>query len=267
MITSRANPRIKQLLQLQKPRERRAQGLIVIEGMREIKRASTSGWSFTELYVCDDLVKFADRHFLDELARKCPTEHISHQVFEHIAYRGNSDGVIALAKEPKLDLNSLELDDNPLIIVMESVEKPGNLGAIMRTADAAGINAVIVCDPATDLFNPNTIRSSVGCIFSLPVRACSSEDAFRWLSEQKISIAATTLEASDDYLDVDFTGSTAIVLGTEADGLSKFWTEKAQKRIKIEMKGIADSLNVAAAAAIITFEAVRQRKKAALKNQ
>lgn len=268
MITSRSNPKIKQLVRLQKPRERRASGLVIIEGMREIRRARASGWTFTELYVCEDLVKFADRHFVDELASTCRTERISPEVFEHMAYRENSDGVLALASEPKLGLSSLMPGNNPLILVLESVEKPGNLGAIMRTADAAGVNAVLVCDPATDLFNPNTIRSSVGCIFTVPVRACTSQEAFDWLKDHHISIASTTLEGSTDYLDADLSGPIAIVMGTEADGLSRFWTEKAHHRIRIEMKGMADSLNVSAATAIVTFEAVRQRRMSdLLKNQ
>ncbi|HMM12034.1 MAG TPA: RNA methyltransferase [Bacteroidales bacterium] len=263
MITSRANPRIKQLVQLQKPRERRAQGLVVIEGMREIRRAATSGWNFTELFVCDELVKFADRHVVETLAQRCRTERISTEVFEHVAYRENSDGVIALAKAPDWSLNTLNPGANPLILVLEAVEKPGNLGAILRTADAAGVNAVLVCDPATDLFNPNTIRSSVGCIFTVPVRACSSQQALTWLGEHQIVIFATTLEASENYLNADYTVPTAIVLGTEADGLSPFWIKHAHHRIKIPMSGVADSLNVSTAAAIVTFEAIRQRKQKA----
>ncbi len=262
MITSRSNPKIKQLVKLQKPRERRASGLVIIEGIREIRRAWASGWTFSELFVCEDLVKFADRHFIDELSSQCQTERISTEAFEHVAYRENSDGLLALARKPKLSLSSLMPGNNPLILVVESVEKPGNLGAIMRTADAAGVNAVLVCDPATDLFNPNTIRSSVGCIFTVPVRACTSQEAFDWLKDHKISVASTTLEGSTDYLDADLTGPVAIVMGTEADGLSRFWTENAHHRIRIEMKGIADSLNVSAAAAIVTFEAIRQRRKA-----
>lgn len=264
MITSRSNPKIKQLVKLQKPRDRRASGLVIIEGMREIRRARASGWMFTELCLCEELVKFADRHFVDELTLICPTERISQEVFKHVAYRENSDGVVALASEPNLSLNTLMPGNNPLILVLESVEKPGNLGAIMRTADAAGVNAVLVCDPATDLFNPNTIRSSVGCIFTVPVRACTSQEAFDWLKDHKISVASTTLEGSTDYLDADLTGPVAIVMGTEADGLSRFWIENAHHRIRIEMKGIADSLNVSATAAIVTFEAVRQRRLADL---
>ncbi|MBK9290335.1 MAG: RNA methyltransferase [Bacteroidetes bacterium] len=260
MITSRSNPRIKRLLQLQKPRERREAGLVVIEGMREIRRAKLSGWQFDELYVCEELIKPDDRGFAEELMRSCLVHPISREVFGHVAYRENSDGIIALAKEPKLNLNSLKISSNPLILVLESVEKPGNLGAIMRTADAAGVDAVMVCDPATDLFNPNAIRSSVGCIFTVQVRACTSGEALDWLQKHGISIAATHLEASADYLDTDFTGPTAIVMGTEADGLSAFWSKNAHKRIRIRMHGVADSLNVSVAAAIVTFEALRQRR-------
>ncbi len=260
MISSRANPKIRQLVQLQKPRERRNQGIVVIEGMRELRRSAASGWSFTELYLCDELIKFNDRNFVEELSAQCRTEYISREIFEYIAYRENSDGILALAKEPKLGLSSLEPGENPLILVLEAVEKPGNLGAIMRTADAAGVNAVLVCDPATDLYNPNTIRSSVGCIFTVNVRACTSVEAMQWLKQHQITIIATSLEASQNYLDIDFSGPAAIVMGTEADGLTRFWTEGADKRIRIEMQGIADSLNVSVAAAIVTFEAVRQRR-------
>lgn len=260
MITSRSNPRIKQLIHLQKPRERRQQGLVVVEGMREINRAHASGWRFTEVYVCSELVKPADRRFVELLQQQSRVEYISREVFEHVAYRENADGLIALAPEPKLSLESLAVGNNPLVLVLEAVEKPGNLGAIMRTADAAGVDAVLVCDPATDLFNPNTIRSSIGCIFTVPVRACTSNQAFAWLRAHQISVAATSLEASKNYLDADFTVPTAIVLGTEADGLSEFWTRRADQRIRIEMRGMADSLNVSVAAAIVTFEAIRQRR-------
>lgn len=260
MITSRSNPKIKQLVQLQKPRERRAQKLVLIEGMRELRRAVASGWTFKELFVCEDLVDFADRNFVESLIANCRAEFVSREVFDLIAYRENSDGLLALANEPQLSLSSLELGPNPLILVLESVEKPGNLGAIMRTADAAGVDAVLVCDPATDLFNPNTIRSSVGCIFTVPVRASTSHEALEWLKKHHISTAATTLEASTNYLDVDYTHPTAIVMGTEAEGLSGFWTENAQQRIRIDMNGVADSLNVSVTAAIVTFEALRQRR-------
>jgi len=157
-------------------------------------------------------------------------------------------------------LDTLQLPEKPFIIVLESVEKPGNLGAILRTADAAGVDAIIVCDPQTDFYNPNVIRSSIGCIFTKQVIACGSKEALQWMKQKDIRIFATDLAASEWYHETDFTQPSAIVMGTEADGLTNFWLRNADSRIKIPMRGYIDSLNVSVSTAVITFEAMRQRK-------
>ena len=176
-----------------------------------------------------------------------------------MAYREGSDGILTLAKPKSHALENLSLEEDPFIIVLESVEKPGNLGAVLRTADAAKVSAVVICDPATDLYNPNTIRSSVGCAFTVPIAICTSEEALSYLKSKKIKTFAAELGASQWYHETDFTKGSAIIMGTEADGLTNFWLENADARIKIPMRGEIDSLNVSVSTAVITFEAMRQR--------
>ena len=177
-----------------------------------------------------------------------------------MAYRGSTEGVLAVVKTRKLQLEDLKLPDNPLIVVLESVEKPGNLGAVLRSADAASADAVIVCDPLTDVFNPNLIRSSIGAIFSVPCVACTSADCIRFLKERQIQILTAQLQDSHLYYDTDMRCATAIVMGTESTGLTEQWRQVADAHIRIPMLGQLDSLNVSVSAAILLFEAVRQRK-------
>jgi TrmH family RNA methyltransferase len=184
---------------------------------------------------------------------------ISPEVFGKIAYRENSDGVVAIAKPKLHTLEYIKLSANPFVIVLEAVEKPGNLGAILRTADAAAVDAVVVCDPQTDLYNPNVVRSSVGGIFTVQTAVCSSADAAAWLKANNISSYAAELQAAEFYQDIDFRMPSAIVMGTEAEGLTGFWLKNATKRIKIPMRGKIDSLNVSVSTAVLTFEAMRQR--------
>ena len=255
MITSKTNPKIKNIVKLQKASERREQGLILIEGQREIERAQACGFEIDQLYVCESLL----RQPLDIKAAFVET--VSEDVFDKIAYREGSDGLLAIAKPKYKDLNAFKPKKDALIIVLETVEKPGNLGAVMRTADAAGVDAVIVADPATDIYNPNAIRASIGCIFSVPVFVCSTEECIAWLKKNGITIYCTYLKASIDYLDADFRKASALVMGTEATGISEAWVKAADQNIIIPMNGIADSLNVSVTTAIVTFEAVRQRRK------
>ena len=263
IITSTSNPRIKNLLLLQsKSRERRKQNLMLIEGFREISRALASGIELKELYYC----KEADQQsFFGELSGnlgKAELIDIGMSVFEKIAYREGSDGMIALAVPPHRKLNSLRLKENPLVIVLESVEKPGNLGAVMRTADAAGVDAVIISDPLTDIYNPNTIRSSVGCIFTTPVVAAESGEVMKWLTDLGInSYAAALTNSAQDVYHFNFQGPTAFIMGTEATGLSKVWLDFCTAQVIIPMNGIADSLNVSVSTAILVYEAYRQRMK------
>jgi len=262
-INSPSNPRIRNILKLQaNSRERRNQNLFVIEGFREISRAIDSGIEITELFVCPELDRQGRSEALVAGDKKFAVTEMSANAFSRVAYRDGSDGFIALAIPRNLHLDDLKLNANPIILILESVEKPGNLGAIMRTADAAGIDAVIVCDPLTDIYNPNAIRSGVGCIFTRQVVTCTSAEAIGWLKKNNIKIFAAAL--TDDaliYHQKDYHGPTAIVMGTEATGLSRDWLEKSDARIIIPMKGISDSMNVSTAAAVLVFEVVRQREQ------
>lgn len=261
-INSLTNPRIKNILKLQaNSRDRREQNLFVIEGHREISRAMISGVEIKELYVCRELDRQSRSEELFTIADITQVFEVGKTAFARIAYREASDGLIALAVPRNLRLTDLKLSLNPLILVLESVEKPGNLGAIMRTADAAGIDAVIVCDPLADIYNPNAIRSAVGCTFSRQVVTCSSEEAIGWLQHHNIRIYAAALTKSAlTYHQFNFRGSTALVMGTEATGLSNEWLKSSDAQIIIPMKGIADSMNVSTSAAVLVFEAVRQRE-------
>jgi TrmH family RNA methyltransferase len=254
MITSKSNPKIKNVVKLQKSSERREQNRIIIEGRREIERAVACGFVVDTLFICNDILKESVNIAANHV------EEVTLEVFEKIAYREGSDGLLAVAIPKYADLKSFKPKKNPLIIVLETVEKPGNLGAIMRTADAAGVDAVIIADPRTDLYNPNAIRASIGTIFSVPLFACSSEECINWLRENNIKIYCTYLKASIDYLEADFKQDSAIVMGTEATGISDIWVDAADQNLIIPMNGIADSLNVSVTTAIVVFEAIRQRR-------
>lgn len=258
-ISSLQNPAIKNVVKLSKSKERKEQQLFVIEGARELSLACAGSYQVESVYVFRDM--FAKTKYPDVLARIDDSRifDISQAVFEKIAYRENSDGIIAIAKPKLHSLDQLHVSENPFVIVLESVEKPGNLGAILRTADAAAVDALIVCDPQTDLYNPNVIRSSIGTIFTVQTAVCSSREALDWLEQHHIVSFAAELQASEFYHTVDFRSPSAIVMGTEADGLTHFWLQHTKKRIKIPMRGKIDSLNVSVSTAILTFEAMRQR--------
>lgn len=259
MITSLQNQAIKDIVKLSKSKERRERRLFVIEGARELSLALQSGYRIEAVYVCREMFeKTKYPGLLDSLSGEILFD-ISLPVFAKIAYRENSDGVVAVAQPRQHGLNDLKLSGNPFLILLESVEKPGNLGAILRTADAAAADAVVVCDPLTDLYNPNVVRSSVGGLFTVQTALCSSEEASAWLQRHKIQSFAAELQAAEFYQQTDFTQPSAIVMGTEAEGLSDFWLHHATKRIKIPMRGKIDSLNVSVSTAILTFEAMRQR--------
>lgn len=257
-ITSTQNPKIKNILKLQqKSSERKKQNLIVIEGLRELGLAIKSGVALKSVFYCPDII--SQEEIENQLDFAGTYFEISSEIYEKLAYRGSTEGVIALAEPKFLDLNDLKLRENPLIIVLESVEKPGNLGAILRTADAAKVDAVIVSDALTDIYNPNTIRSSVGCVFTNQIVACSTEETINWLKEKGIKTHAAALTATENYHETDYTGPSAIVMGTEADGLTDKWLKNTDKQIIIPMSGEIDSLNVSASTAILVFEAMRQR--------
>lgn len=266
-ITSAQNPKIRMLTSLQeKSRTRRKEGLFVVEGRREILRCLDAGFKVKTLFVCpeiigrDDLVLIEKRIVENKLDADCLKIEVPEILYSKIAYREGTEGVIAEALWREIRLEDLKIGESPLVIVLESVEKPGNLGAVLRSADAAGADAVLVCDPMTDLFNPNLIRSSTGTIFSRQVVATTSEEAIKWLKDNGIHIFTAQLQDSSLYYDTDMTGGTAIVMGTEATGLTDIWRNAADAHIRIPMLGQADSLNVSVSAAILLFEALRQRR-------
>jgi TrmH family RNA methyltransferase len=263
-ITSAQNPKIKLLLELQeKSKTRRKEGLFVVEGLRELLHCIGSGYQAHALFVCSDVLSAQGMKELEDAIESssegCACYFIPKHLYEKVAYRGSTEGVIAELKCKSHSLESLSLKENPLVVVLESVEKPGNLGAVLRSADAAGVDAVIVCDPLTDMYNPNLIRSSIGGIFTVPTAAASSEDTIKWLKDNNITIYTAQLQDSEWYYDTDMTKGTAIVMGTEATGLTDAWRKAADAHIKIPMLGRLDSLNVSVSAAILMYEAVRQR--------
>ena len=251
MISSPQNPKIKQLLLLQqKSAERRRTGLFVVEGRREIQHCVQAGYEVDTIYYSPQLTDAIEGFLCCE---------VSESVYQKIAYRGDTEGMIAVVRAKQRTLNDLHLGKAPLVVVLEQVEKPGNLGAVLRTADAAHVDAVMVCDPLTDLYNPNLIRSSIGAIFTVPTVACTSEECIAFLKQHGIRILTAQLQDSSPYYDTDMTVPTAIVFGTEATGLTQPWRQAADAHIRIPMLGRLDSLNVSVSAAILMFEAVRQR--------
>ena len=256
-ITSLQNPKIKLLTALQqKSSERRRTGLFVVEGQQELQHCIRAGYEVDTVFWCPELCPAV----LPPEAGAARCFQVSPDVYAKVAYRGSTEGVIAEVHQRTLELDDLQLGEHPLIVVLESVEKPGNLGAVLRSADASGVDAVVVCDPLTDLYNPNLIRSSVGAAFTVPCVACRSEECIAFLKQRGIKILTAQLQDSHLYYDTDMTCGTAIVMGTEHDGLTDQWRQAADAHIRIPMLGQIDSLNVSVSAAILMFEAVRQRQ-------
>ncbi len=261
-ITSAQNPKIKDLLALQeKSKERRKKGLFVVEGRRELLHCIEAGYEPFTIFFCPDILPQSDLNEIEKAVgnRQCGWIEVPQQLYDKVAYRGGTEGVIAELRCREAGLESLTLKGDPLVVVLEAVEKPGNLGAVLRSADASGVDAVIVCDPLTDLYNPNLIRSSIGAIFTVPVVTASSQDAIGWLKDKGIKIYTAQLQDSEWYYDTDMKGGTAIVMGTEATGLTDIWRKAADAHIRIPMLGKLDSLNVSVSAAILMYEAIRQR--------
>lgn len=296
-ITSGQNPKVKELLALQeKSRERAERGLFVVEGRREFRQCLDAGFIPDTVFICPDIFgsgklspdtfgggklspdtfgsgKFNNDTFGGGEAGKgpafdpeglllktgCKVCMVSKEVYAKIAYRGGTEGIVAEIRYRERTLKDIVLGENPLVMVLESVEKPGNLGAVLRSADAAGADAVVVCDPRTDLYNPNLIRASLGAIFSRQVAAASSEETIAWLKANGIRILTAQLQDSVLYYDTPMQGPTALVMGTESTGLTNLWRDAADAHIRIPMLGSLDSLNVSVSAAILLFEALRQR--------
>jgi TrmH family RNA methyltransferase len=261
VISSPANPRVKAAVRLRDRREREATGLTLIDGGRELLRALARSVDVDHAFVCPDLVVGPDASAaLDALQKNgTPLIEISPAVLAKVAFGDRSDGLVAVVRPPSVALDSLTPGLHPLIVVVESLEKPGNLGAIMRTADAAGATAVIAADPRTDVFNPNAIRASVGTIFSVPLAVAAAPQALDWLIWHGVTPIAARVDAAQPYGDASLGGSIAIVLGSEAGGLTSTWNDPRVRPVRIPMLGAADSLNVSVAAAILLFEARRQR--------
>ncbi len=256
IITSLQNPWIKKVRVLkEKSRERKKTGLFVIEGRREVTLALKGGYAVETILLCPEILGSSD--FL-------PPHHqiiqLSKPLYERIAHRGSTEGILAITKAKEHGLQQLKLKENPLILVAEAPEKPGNVGALLRTADAANLDAVCIANPKSDLYNPNIIRSSVGCVFTTQIAAGSSEQVIRFLKQHEIKIYCAALSAAKDYISCDFRGATALIVGTESEGLQPIWLEQADQNIRIPMRGEIDSMNVSVSAAILIFEAIRQRE-------
>jgi RNA methyltransferase, TrmH family len=261
VVTSPANPRLKSLVALRRRRHRDEAGQTLVEGYEELALALDAGVHPIALYFCPELQAAGQEGLLDGAAAAgAELVQLSRSAFEKVAYRESPDGWLAVVPAVGTDLAGLRPGPDPLLLVCEAVEKPGNLGAILRTADAAGVAAVLAADPVTDWGNPNLVRASKGTVFAVPVASAGGPELLGWLRERGIAVVAATPHTDVAYTDVDLTGPTAIAVGTEKEGLSPAWLRAAEHRVMIPMAGRANSLNVATSAAIITYEAVRQRR-------
>lgn len=266
IITSAQNARIKQVVHLRDRRERDNTNLFLIEGYRELLRAVEASRKMESLYICPELFLGENEPALIQqiAATKAPVIRCAEHIFRKIAYRDRPDGLIAIAPQEKKTLHDLDqllkTTPYPFLIIAEAIEKPGNLGTILRSSDAVGLDALIVCDRCTDIHNPNVVRASVGTLFSVPVIEAEGKATLDWLQKRGIAILAATPYATAEFTDVDMKGPLAIVLGTEQLGLSPLWMENATLQVKIPMHGSADSLNVAMAATLLAYEAHRQRR-------
>lgn len=260
-IASPSNPRIKQLVRLRDRRERESSGRFLIDGGAEIALAVASGWVVDTVYVCPEVSRFVENAPLraQVSARAVELVTLSLSAYQKAAYSDNADGWLAVAHTPAFPLSALTLGPRPLILVSEDVEKPGNIGALLRTADAAGVDGLIMCDPATDLVNANVIRASRGALFTLPTAVATTAAALHWLHEHRIQIVAATPAASITYTEIDLRSPTAVVVGAEDTGLSQAWLNAADVKVRIPMGGKINSLNVSTSAAVLVYEAVRQR--------
>jgi len=262
-IASPSNPRIKGTARLRDRRQRDATGLTLVDGTREVRRALDAGAGVVEAFVCEPLLGGEDaRAALDALAaHSIPTISTTEAAFAKVAFGDRADGLVAVVRIPPMRLDDLALPDDPLIVVIEAVEKPGNLGAVLRSADGAGVDALIAASPRTDLMNPNAIRASAGTIFSVPLASASTDEVVDLLGRRSIPIVATLVDAETPYTDADLTGPLAIAFGSEATGLTAPWRTPGVSGIRLPMLGIADSLNVSVSAAVVLYEARRQRDR------
>lgn len=261
-ISSLQNPRVKEIVKLYRSKNRKENNLIVVEGIAEIKIAVSSGLKAEYFMIHPALFNETELYGNKDIFGNTPCFEVNSQVFNKITYRQNNEGILAVMQAGNLILNDIKLSNLPLIIVMEAVEKPGNLGAVLRTADAVGADAVIVCDPQTDIYNPNVIRSSLGCVFTKQIAVCSSEEALQWLKTNNIEPVAASLSATKLHFNTNLNKPVAFIMGTEASGLTDFWLQNSKTQVLIPMLGKIDSLNVSVSMAILVYEALRQRNYA-----
>ncbi|NGX60377.1 MAG: 23S rRNA (uridine(2479)-2'-O)-methyltransferase [Chlamydiae bacterium] len=263
-LTSMQNPQVKAAVKLQNRRERDETGLFLIEGYRELCRASDGGVTIQKVFFCPELFLGENE---DSLIAEIESSGgaafaCAKAVFAKLSYRDRPDGLLGIGVQMKSSLGvlSTQLSQNPLLLIAEGIEKPGNLGSIMRSADGVGVDGVIVCDRCTDIYNPNVVRASVGTLFTLPIVEATGADTFLWLKEHKIQVLATSPSAELEFTEADLRGPVAIVVGTEQLGLTELWMNAADHKVSIPMKGVADSLNVATATTLLLYEVLRQRK-------
>jgi TrmH family RNA methyltransferase len=263
LITSLQNRAVKETLKLRERRHRDESNLFLIEGYRELLRASEAEWPVQTLWVCKELFLGSNEEALIKrlTAQGANVIQASPQVFQKISYRDRPDGLLGISPQKHYTFHDLKKKGSPFFIVAEAIEKPGNLGTLLRSADAAGVDAIILCDRRTDIFNPTVVRASVGTLFTVPVVEVSTEEALKWLKEQGIIIAAATPSAKEEFTDADLNVPLAIAVGTEQLGLSEVWLQEAAIQVRIPMLGKADSLNVATAATLLMYETIRQRRK------
>jgi TrmH family RNA methyltransferase len=264
LITSLQNPKVKSVVRLRERRQREREGLMLVEGSEELALALASGVQPQTLFFCPALFGAPDQELLHSVRGSgAETIEVSPAVFAKMAYRENPDGWLAIVPSIRrrlTDLKSgLSRSPNPLFVVAEAIEKPGNLGAILRSADAAGADGLIICDPTTDISNPNVVRASKGTLFSVPIAEAKAAEVWTWLRERGLSLIATTPQASTLYTEADLRGPVAIAVGAEDTGLTQGWLESADFSVRIPMRGKVNSLNVATATTLLLYEAVRQR--------
>ncbi|MDE3055673.1 MAG: RNA methyltransferase [Verrucomicrobiota bacterium] len=264
-ITSFSNPKIKDAIGLREHRHRKESGLFLIEGFRELQRALDANWELEALFYSPDwFLGTGERGLIERV--QAPQYECSKEVFQKLSYRDRPDGLLAIGKQRIRRLEECKLSAMPFLLIAESIEKPGNLGTILRSADAAGVEAVILCDPTTDLYNPNVVRASVGTLFALPIFIATSTEAISFLQDRGIRIVAATPKGEKLFTEENFCLPVAVAMGTEQYGLSQFWMEHADIQVRIPMLGIADSLNVSSATTLLLYEVVRQRSLDLLHN-
>lgn len=259
-IISVQNPRIKSVVRLREHRERLKTGLTVVEGWREVSRAVKAKIELKEVYICPELFdERTDKKMIEDLKERTLLIEVPPVVFEKMAFGDRHEGILAVCRPVTAGFSDLKVPANPLYVIVEKIEKPGNLGAILRTCDAAGVDGVIVCDEATDIYNPNVIRASVGTVFAVPAVRASNDEALNFLKKNRVAVCATLPGADVVYTKENLNRPLAIVIGSEQKGLSDFWMKHSDIKVKIPMRGTGDSLNASVSAAVVVYEVLRQK--------